>query len=174
MYYSKSLLVSLLLLVGGLTLSAQDYSSAVGLRLGYPISASYKTFVSETAAIEGYVGFNRPRFQDVGTVSGVGSVSLNLAYQLHNDIAGVEGLQWYIGAGPGVQFVTFDRDFDIDAQVRFSLSGYGGLQYTLSEVPISFTLDWVPTFFIGGDRDFEYRNFDMAYGGVGIRYVLGN
>jgi len=173
MYHTKSLLVALLLFTGGLTLSAQEYSSAVGLRLGYPVSITYKTFVSETAAVEGFIGFSRPRFQEVGTVSGVGSVSLNLAYQVHNDIADVAGLQWYIGGGPGVQFVTFDNDFDIDAQFRFSLSGYLGLQYTLSDAPISFSVDWVPTFFVGGDKDFEYRNFDMAYGGIAVRYVLG-
>lgn len=49
-----------------LTGSAQDYASAVGLRLGYPISLSFKTFLGGgPGAVEAFVNY---RSEDLGSV----------------------------------------------------------------------------------------------------------
>jgi hypothetical protein len=79
---------------------AQDYKSAVGLRLGSPLAVSYKTFISESSAIEGYVGYRG--------FSGFSWITINGAYQIHNDISSVDGLQWYYGGGAGVQLWNSD------------------------------------------------------------------
>jgi len=143
---------------------AQDFKSAAGLRLGYPWAASYKTFISESNAIEVYAGFR-------GWV-GYSAVTLNGAYQIHKDIESVEGLQWYFGGGAGVQFWSYDA-FE-ESSTFFSVSGYLGLQYTFPDSPISLTVDWVPTFLVG-DTLFGLgaSGFSGSYGGVGARYVLG-
>ncbi len=145
---------------------AQDFKSAVGVRLGYPFSVSYKTFISETNALEAYVGFRG--------YSGVANwISINAAYQIHSDldIADLDGLQWYYGFGAGAQFWSYN--FDASGSTTFSLSGYLGLQYTLADTPVSITVDWVPTFFIGDSSYGAFNSFGGGYGALAVRYVLG-
>lgn len=160
----KLVFLAVCLFAFGQSATAQNYSSAIGLRLGYPLSLSYKTFISETNAIEGYVGFRG--------FSNYNWISLNGAYQIHNEI-GVDGLEWYYGAGAGVQFWSFD--FDADGITTFSVSGYLGLQYTFEDIPVSISADWVPTYFVGSDIGFGIgvRGFGGGYGALAARYTLG-
>lgn len=144
-------------------MQAQDYKSAAGLRLGFPWAASYKTFISETNAVEVYLGYRGRSFFN--------SVSINGAYQIHKDIASVDGLQWYFGGGAGVQFWSYD--FLDESSTLFTASGYLGLQYTFPDTPISVTADWVPTFIFGdGLGGFGSTGFGGGVGGLGVRYVL--
>lgn len=144
---------------------AQDYKSAAGLRLGYPWAASYKTFISESNAIEVYAGFRGFTFYN--------SISINGAYQIHNDIESVEGLQWYYGAGAGVQFWSYSGVSE--SSTLFTASGYLGLQYTFVDTPISITADWVPTFVFGdGFGGIGSTGFGAGVGGIGVRYVLNS
>ncbi|MBC6994992.1 hypothetical protein QWY85_01125 [Neolewinella lacunae] len=140
---------------------AQDYKSAVGLRLGYPWAASYKTFISESNAIEVYASYRG--------FTGWSWIGLNGAYQIHNDLGSTEGLQWYYGGGAGIQFWSAG-DVDLSGTF-FNISGYLGLQYTFADTPISLTADWVPTFFIG-DGFGGFGGFGGGYGNLGVRYVL--
>lgn len=140
---------------------AQDYKSAVGLRLGYPWALSYKTFISESSAIEAYVGYRG--------YSSFNWITINGAYQIHNDISSVDGLQWYYGAGAGVQL--WNSDFFDSGETTFTISGYLGLQYTFADAPISVTADWVPTLFLGDG--FGTGGFGGGYGNLAVRYVLG-
>ena len=159
----KYVLFAVALCAFGHTATAQDYSSAVGLRFGYPLSVSYKTFLNETNAVEAYVGFR-----------GYGSFSwfsINGAYQIHNDIESVDGLQWYYGGGAGVQFWSYD--FLAESSTTFSLAGYLGLQYTFVDAPVSLTLDWVPTVFLGDNFGVGFNTFGAGYGALGARYTLG-
>ena len=82
---------------------------------------------------------------------------MNGAYQVHNNLEGLDGLQWYYGAGAGVYFWNYDQGFagDNTTSTTFSLQGYLGLDFTLKEAPINFTLDWVPTVFFNGYSGFE-------------------
>jgi hypothetical protein len=43
----------------------------------------------------------------------------------------------------------------------------GGLDYKINGVPLSFSFDWRPTFFIGENSDFEAARF-----GLGFRYAF--
>ena len=143
--------------------TAQDYRSAVGLRFGYPISVSFKTFLSESGAVEAYAGLR-----------GYGSFrwySINGAYQIHHDIEALEGLQWYYGGGAGVQFWSYD--FVETSSTTFSLSAYLGLQYTFPDTPVSLTVDWVPTFLLGSNFGIGINTFSAGYGALGARYTLG-
>jgi hypothetical protein len=162
MHLHKTFLLALALFGFGLNLGAQDFTSAVGLRFGYPLSVSYKTFINSTSALEGYVGFR-----------GYGSfnwVSLNGAYQIHNDISEVEGLQWYYGGGAGIQFWNYD--FEDNGSITVSVSGYLGAQYTFPDTPVTFSVDWVPTIFLGENFG-GVNTFGGGYGALAARYVLG-
>lgn len=146
------------------TLSAQEYyKSAVGARLGSPISASYKTFISEKGAIEGYVGLRSYGFGSWFNVSG--------AYQVHNPISDVDGLQWYYGGGVSVFFWNYDNVFADSgfSSTSFGLQGYLGLDYAFDDIPLNLSLDWIPTFFIG---DLNINSFGAGYGSLGVRYIL--
>ena len=157
----KNLLFVFIFLLGTFGVSqAQDYNSAVGLRIGYPLSISYKTFLNETAAAEAYVGYR--------SFFGYKEFRVNAAYLIHNEIENVERLKWYYGGGAGVAFYSYNSFYLEDTGgIGLTLSGYLGLEYTLDGTPISFSLDWVPTFVIGGVSGFGASN-----GALAIRYVL--
>lgn len=143
--------------------NGQNYSSAIGLRLGSPVALSYKKFISGSSALEFYGAYRGYDFYRWFSING--------AYQIHKDFPNVDNLQWYVGGGAGVYFWNYDNRFvgDNSANTSFAIQGYLGLEYTFDEVPISLSADWVPTFFLTG-----YGNgFGAGYGAFSVRYVLG-
>ncbi|MBK8625236.1 MAG: hypothetical protein IPN86_06655 [Saprospiraceae bacterium] len=140
---------------------AQDYKSAVGLRLGSPLSVSYKTFISEKGAFEGVAGFR--------SYSGYSWFNVGAYYQHHNEIASVDGLKWYYGAGANVYFWSWESNFiDPGSTTSIGISGVLGLDYKFSDYPVNLSADWIPTFFING-----YGNgFSGGYGALAVRYTL--
>ena len=140
---------------------AQEYNSAIGARLGYPLSASYKTFLNESNALELIAGFR--------SFSSYNWITAGAAYQVHQDISGVDGLQWYYGLGLSAYFWSFDVGFLGDnSSTTFGVQGYAGLDYTFSDLPLSITADWVPTYFINGFGS----GFGGGYGALGVRYTI--
>ncbi|MFT4534808.1 MAG: hypothetical protein ACJA1A_001252 [Saprospiraceae bacterium] len=159
----KNLFLVLIIFLGGVVTSqAQDYNSAIGLRLGYPTSITYKKFVSESNAFEIYGGLR-------GIGNGT-SIRANAAYLIHNELGDTERLKWYYGAGVGVAFYRFNNGFGTgSSNTSLTVSGYIGLEYTLEDVPVSFSLDWNPTYFLGGFGS----GFGADGGALAVRYVLG-
>jgi len=143
------------------TLNAQVYESALGVRLGYPTTISYKHFISTNAALEGNLGLRRFSDSRWTNISG--------AYLLHFPISkDLPDLQWYAGGGATVVFWSYNDGF-LGGTPRTStgIQGYLGLDYTFENVPVNITLDWVPFFFFTGTR-----GFNADFGGIAIRYVL--
>lgn len=154
--------LGLLFLLNTNSLQAQNYDSAIGLRLGFPLSASYKKFLTESNAVEIYAG--------VRGYSTYNWVNISAAYQIHKPINGVDGLQWYFGGGASVFFWNFQDTFGPNnfSTTTFGLQGYLGLDYTFANAPISITADWVPTYFFNGFGS----GFGGGYGSLGVRYTL--
>lgn len=147
--------------------NAQEYyKSAAGLRLGYPVSVSYKTFINDNAAVEAYIGF---RSYSYLTFSNYSSVSIAAAYQIHNPIDEVDGLQWYYGGGASIVFNNYPVGLDNFSSLAFGISGYLGLDYKFNDLPVAVSLDWVPTLFLGNTT---YNSFGAGYGSLGVRYIL--
>lgn len=139
--------------------NTQNYQTAAGLRLGYPLSVSIKHFITPEGALEGYAGAR--------WYSNRSWRNLSLAYQHHFDLEGVDGLQWYAGVGASIYFWTYD--FKTEASnSNIGLQGYLGLDYTFADAPFSVTLDWVPTIFVNGYSS----GFGGRYGSLGVRYIL--
>lgn len=153
-------LVASLMLIAAVS-QAQEYNSAVGLRLGYPLSLSYKKFISERSALEGVVGFR--------SYTGYSWFNVGAYYQIHNDIASVDGLRWYYGFGANVYFWSWDSNFvNPGSNLSIGVSGVLGLDYKFAEIPLNLSVDWIPTFFING-----YGNgFGGGYGALAARYTL--
>jgi len=144
-------------------LNAQDYKSAIGLRFGYPLSISYKTFLTETNALELYAGYRG--------YSGVyGYFSIGGLYEIHNPINGVDGLSWYYGGGLSVQFFSYDDSYyfnDDLGDFGVGLSGVIGLDYKFADAPFNLSLDFLPTIRFGGWDSGYY-----SWGALAARYVL--
>lgn len=146
----------------GYQLNAQNYSSALGLRLGYPLSISYKTFISPTGAIEIFGGL-----RGYSTYSWI---NIGAAYQHHMDISGVDGLQWYVGGGASVFFWTYKNTFlgDDASNTNFGILGNVGLDYKFADAPVNLSVDWMPIFFVNGYGS----GFGGGYGALAVRYTL--
>ena len=143
-------------------LKAQGYQSALGLRLGSPIAASYKFFISEPAAVELYVGFRS---------YGIGYTFINpgAMYQYHFPITGVDGLQWYVGGGASVYLYNYRNNYCPDCDgIAFGLNGALGLDYKFANAPINLSADWLPTIVIAGN----FSGFGGGYGALSARYTL--
>lgn len=146
----------------GLHAQGATYTTAAGLRLGYPLSASIKHFIKDDIAVEGYVGFRG--------FSGYNWVSVSGAVQVHNPIESVDGLQWYWGGGASAFFYSFDNSFfgDTSTSTAFGIQGYLGLDYAFEDIPLNITADWIPTIFLNGIGS----GFGAGYGTLGVRYIL--
>ncbi|MBK8403425.1 MAG: hypothetical protein KA251_06240 [Saprospiraceae bacterium] len=162
---AKFLTLFVFFLLGSVcTLKAQDYKSAIGARLGYPLSLSYKTFISEKGAIEGILGFRGYSYYSWITVSAL--------YQHHMPIKSVEGLNWYVGGGASVFFWNYDNDFYPNndyAKLSFGILGNIGLDYKFKDIPLNISADWIPSVGFGGDF---LTGFGGSYGGLAVRYIL--
>ncbi len=170
-FFSLALLCCFFAFTGTQTLSAQQYRMAAGARLGSPLALSFKAFISESSAVEAYVGY-----RSFGSF--VSFTTVNAAYQIHNDLSSVtEGLQWYYGFGGGVQFYNYKGLFANDNSLNstsFSASGYLGLDYKFENAPVNVSVDWSPTYFFGDFTDglgFG-GGFGGVYGAFSVRYVL--
>lgn len=132
---------------------AQNYTTSLGLRLGYPFSVSYKTFINESNAIEitaGYIG-----------VATNGLFNFGGYYEHHTPIESADGLSWYYGGGINLYFGRL-----YNASAALGLSGVLGLDYKFKDAPVNISLDWIPTFFL------NKQGFLGGVGGISVRYVL--
>ncbi|MEZ4910436.1 MAG: hypothetical protein R2774_06210 [Saprospiraceae bacterium] len=139
----------------------QSYNSAIGARLGYPLSLSYKKFISDRAAVEGILGFK--------SYTGYSWINVGGLYEIHNELPSIDGLSWYYGAGASIYLWSYDNDFiDAGSSTSIGISGVIGLDYRFADIPLNISIDWIPTFFVNG-----YGNgFGSEYGGIGVRYIL--
>ena len=141
---------------------AQDYQSAIGVRLGFPSSLSFKHFISEKGALEGMLGFR--------SYSGYSWINIGGLYEHHNSFPSAEGLRWYYGGGASVFMYRFDNGFlrDDDANVSIGIMGVLGLDYKFTNAPVNLSLDWSPVFVLNG-----YNNgFGSDHFSLGARYTF--
>jgi hypothetical protein len=152
-----------LIFVAVFAAQSQQYKSAIGLRLGFPASISYKQFLNEKNAFEIYAGYRR-------WSSLISYMNAGALYQVHAPISSVEGLQWYFGGGASALIWNYD-DFYGDEFGNFNLgiSGCIGLDYKFTNAPVNVSVDWVPTFVIG---DAFYNGFRGDAGALSVRYVF--
>jgi hypothetical protein len=140
---------------GSSSTNSSDYTTALGVKLLDGAGITLKHFVNEKAAIEG-VGY----FWNRGArITGL--------YELHFDIAGADGLKWYIGPGAHIGFYN-NRYSDKFGNRSFGgIDGVLGLDYKVKAAPLNFSLDWQPSFEFGEDR-----GFTGSWGGFAIRFTF--
>jgi len=133
--------------------SAQDYTSALGVKFWDGGGISFKHFFSEQNALE-LIGFFWSR-----------GMRITGLYEIHGDISGATGLRWYIGPGAHVGFYN-DR---YGGGSFVGVDGVIGLDYTFSGAPINLALDWQPSIEFASNR-----GFTGSWAGFAIRYTFPN
>ncbi len=124
----KALLFASLLTVFSISLKAQEYKTAVGIRLGPNSPAiapgfTIKHFLDEKHAVEGIVGVN----------NGIGVCAL---YQWYFPVTSVEHLQWFAGAGAYAAY-RYSTSF-------IGAAGIVGVDYKFPNIPLNISIDWKP------------------------------
>lgn len=134
-----------------------SYRTALGVKV-YPGAITLKHFFKPNTAFEALGYFSGDGFRLTGL------------YELHNDIASVEGLKWYVGGGAhvGIWSDTWKAKYpNRNTGLAIGVDGVLGLDYKIQGAPLNISFDWQPSFnFIG------YNYFEGGWGGIGVRYTF--
>ena len=128
-------------LCGIMNLSAQStYTFAGGLGIDFGsdftfVGPSVKYFFSGNHAVQAELTFE-------SNVTGLTGL-----YEYHQAFSGVEGLQWFAGAGPSLFF------FGDGIGTELALRPVGGLDYKINNVPLALSFDWRPLIGLGDLRN---------------------
>jgi hypothetical protein len=154
------------LLISGLcvatTLSAQDYKTALGIRLSSSApmvnnSITLKHFLNEKTAIEALFSFGDP-------------LALGAMVEVHKPIGSTPGLKWFYGGGGYLAFVkeyNAEKNRD-ETSTNFGGQGVIGLDYKFVNLPLNLSLDWKPELNLINDI-----NFEPAAIGFTARFTFG-
>ncbi len=134
--------------------TGSSYRTALGVKVWDGAGISLKHFGASGNAVEAIGYFYNRGFRLTGL------------YEIHGDIAGAPGLQWYIGPGAHIGFYN-DKYNRNDNDIAIGIDGVLGLDYKFRGAPINMSLDWQPAFEFG-----DGRGFSGSWGGLGIRYTF--
>ena len=164
----KKIIISAFFVAFVLVTNAQSYNAAIGLRGGPSAGITGKFFLSESAALEGILATRWGGFNITGL------------YEVHNKVfnqrTGSGGfdsnrLLWYYGVGGHIGFwngntihpwFKDDRSYTV-----IGIDGIIGLEYTLKDFPLNFSVDYKPSFNLIG-----YSGFWGDEGAFSIRYTF--
>ncbi len=142
--------ISLVLAIASISssMAAQPYAHSAGVRAGYSSGLTYKGFLThQMAAIEGDFLYNNHGF------------NVTALLEHHIEIFRNERSMVYMGGGAFGG--SWDEEFSI------GVAAIGGIEYTLRDIPLNFSLDWKPMLNIFADFEFDFLDF-----GVSIRYRI--
>jgi hypothetical protein len=157
----KYLLLSLLALSIGFALpSKAQYRNALGVRLGDSFGVTYKTFIQSDRALDFILNVRSRKNQSDFALTGL--------YEVHNPIAGAEGLRWYYGGGGSLGSINYrNEEDDRDNDLYLSVDGVLGLDYVIPGSPLNVSLDWKPALVLT-----PYTGFYERGVGLSIRIIL--
>lgn len=135
-------------------LMAQDYATALGLRIGPYYGVTLKHFFDEKKAVEAILVTRR------------GGLGLTGLYEIHTPAFKTERLKAFGGIGGHVNIYRYDShrywDWDDDrgngiavgndSRMHIGLDMILGLEYTLTELPFNIGIDWKPAINLIGDQ----------------------
>lgn len=84
-----------------------------------------------------------------------GATMAQANYQYHQSLAGADGLQWYVGVGPGIIFG--------DGFTEFAPAAMVGLDFKIPGAPLDLSMDWRPRFILGENSDAEAGRFNAGF-----------
>ena len=133
------------------------YKKAIGVKM-YPSAISYKTFLTNSKAIEVLGYFTLDGFRTT------------IMMEKYSAFANTEQLSWYIGYGGhlGIWSEEWKKNNPSHkAGIAVGVDGILGLDYKIKNAPLNLSIDWQPSFnFVGSSY------FESGWAGLGIRYTL--
>lgn len=137
---------------------AQNYQTALGVRIGVDNGITFKQFINQKNAVEGIVTFYK----------GINATAL-YEWQRNNDF-NVDGLSWYYGVGGHMGFWNknkspFNEEGD-GVKPVVGIDGIIGLEYLFKDAPISVGIDTRPIVNLIGDDGLWFQ------AGINVRYVF--
>lgn len=146
------------------TLSAQNYRNAIGVRLGLGSGLTFKTFLTNSSALEFIAAYQIEE-------RGYGVTGL---YEIHNyraigasHLALVYGLGAHCNFYPkGSQYKNRNEIIYPDNTLVIGVDGIFGIDYYVASLPINWGIDIKPMF------DFVHPGFRFWDAAVSIRYVI--
>ena len=168
--------ICLLLIVScAITLKAQYYNQALGLRFNdYYAGLTYKTFISEKNALD----FTLNAEFDKG-------FGLTGLYEIHEPTGFAPRLNWYYGLGGHVSLWSGKyQSYGDFSTIGLGVDGVVGVEYTVANIPFAFSLDYIPSFSLvtktrpsdypeeldwdGSSTGFNFNNWT-----IGVKYTFG-
>ncbi len=155
MKLKKLFIVGILVAAFTTSLSAQNYNTAFGVRLGYDSGLTLKHFMSPSSAAEFILSASPRYFQLTGL------------YEYQQPFPGAANLDWYLGLGAHIGGIYKDRDrYENAFLVGADL--IAGLEYAFPTAPFAVSLDWKPSFNFTNDyNDYWYSGFALS-----LRYTF--
>ena len=139
----KTFLIAALLLAITTTISAQNYNTGIGARVGFFNGITVKHFLNRTNAVEGILNF---RWDGV-IVTGL--------YEWQYALPNAPGFDYYLGVGGHIgvfdDYEWDDDDYDGTSTV-VGMDLILGLEYTFPQAPFTIGLDYKPAFNFIGDN----------------------
>lgn len=131
-----------------------DYSKGVGIRVSpgseYDlVAAHFKAFINDNGAITLDLGYGTDAHSRVLVNSiyydyGANIISFSGGYQLHFNIANIDGFKWFVGGG--ATLLNSSSKYDPYKGFGAGLFANGGVDYKFSNIPLSVSADYKPTF----------------------------
>lgn len=157
---NRFLLVAVLLLIT-MSVSAQDYKQAVGIRAGLTAGFEYRVYTDDLNSFRFLVG-SRER----GVIAHV-----IREFHRYDLFEFTDQLNFVFGAGLHAGYERWDQQYVTYNSVYFrtrtafiaGLDGLAGLEYMFREVPISVGLEAKPYFDLFGKEMFDFQIFDFAF-----------
>jgi hypothetical protein len=138
---------------------AQDYKTGIGIRGGLSNGITVKHFIADKAALE-FLLANRWK-----------GYNFTVLYEVHNNIGSTSGLKWYYGAGGHVgHWRGYSNHPWFPKEESYNVLGVDlilGIEYTIPNAPINFSLDYKPGYNLYG-----YTGFWGDEGALSIRIVF--
>lgn len=137
------------------TLSAQQYNTAIGIRMGYDSGITLKHFFAPSTAGEFIVAASPNYFQLTGL------------YEYQQPIPDVPGLDWYVGFGAHIGGIHKYKD-RYNSAFLLGADLIGGIEYLIPSAPLTVSLDWKPSFnFTNSYNDYWFSPFALS-----VRYTI--
>lgn len=140
----RTFIIAALLLTVLSSVSAQNYKTGIGARVGFFNGLTVKHFLSPNNAVEGILNF---RWDGV-IITGL--------YEWQTPLPNARGFDYYLGLGGHIGFFDdYEWDDDDDDDDRSTVVGVDliiGLEYTFTSAPFTIGLDYKPAFNFIGDN----------------------
>lgn len=155
---SKWVLLIICTLFLGVSLEAQDYQRALGLRAGVPYGISYKQTLKRHRGVEIFAGTR--------WTGGITFAAIGLKHFQTNIYPGV---LLFAGVGPEAGFWNEGSSYlkGQGAGWAFGISFSAGAEYQFDNIPLTAGLDWFPIMNI-----LARTVFDAGRIGISLRYLF--